>query len=306
MTLPRGDRMQTAIVNRRLQRSEVDLWRSVPGDRPDFPKNDTAWAIEDAFLESDDSIAYLASLNDRPIGATAIHRYRMGQSVGLVVARVTPEFRQRLVGTVIRSSLPFFRSSSIREIDALVACEGDECMEFPHGFEIAPFALETMTKMGFSRRGEMYSCTIDRVKIPQEMSAERLESVEITPDSAREIVLRNRDKTDLHGAVNDSALSIAARLGRLRAIRCGDGSTVVIGLYVYGDTARIDVMDTDDHRLEGTALGEILVSMLRGTDIGRIMMPVIYERQIPTAEAVASATGGSISLRPLSVMKKEI
>ncbi|MHA2362151.1 MAG: hypothetical protein ACXAB6_09535, partial [Candidatus Thorarchaeota archaeon] len=109
------------FFSRRLSAQEADIWMDLGGalTPTEFPQKDNREYF-DAFTGLSESMLFASFVGDLPIGVTAIYRDRNRMGMGLVGARILPDYREKATTHIIKSSLPFFRSAAIHSVDVLV------------------------------------------------------------------------------------------------------------------------------------------------------------------------------------------
>ncbi len=124
---------KSMIYNSRLFPREFSKWFEMCS-RAGLDTSDEIRECVESFGELADAMLYLITLDGEAVGGTAVYRDRRRLGLALVSAVMGEEHRERLLRSMIKSSLPFFRTSSIRNVDALVATDNQERLPFPYGF----------------------------------------------------------------------------------------------------------------------------------------------------------------------------
>ena len=119
------------LLSRRLRPQDSDTWSKIADDIGSPLTNDERNdAIKAAFgLES--MIFYAASVNQVDIGGAALFRDSTRLGVALLSLQLGAEYRDTTTLHLVRTCLPFFRSVSIGQIDALVNTSIPSPLPFP-------------------------------------------------------------------------------------------------------------------------------------------------------------------------------
>ena len=136
------------MFNRRLGKSELDIWLELLETQTEVGYADRSMASR--FLEHQDTISFVSSVEDEIIGGTVIHRDRTRLGMILAGAFVKEEYRDTGAYSVIKSSLPFFKTVAIRDIEALVP-ESDSVdrIGFPGSLELDYWTKDVLGRIGF-------------------------------------------------------------------------------------------------------------------------------------------------------------
>lgn len=129
--------------------SDLDKWFEMCETAALKVSQDTRRHIE-SFAQLEDALFYVTTIQDSVIGGTALFRDRKRLGMALASVVITEEYRERLLRNLIKSSLPFFRTAAIRDVDALVASEDFPFPQFPISFILPEWTRPTLEALEFS------------------------------------------------------------------------------------------------------------------------------------------------------------
>ncbi len=295
------------IINRRLRSSEADDWLSLPSGRFEPLETDPEKQCFRAFLEIDDSLAYIASTDDEIFGGTALHRDHRRLAIGLVSLRSREQAPSPVTRHLVKSSLPFFRSASIREVDALVGPAGDsDFLPFPLGFELPPWTLEALTRLGFEEKGRVYAYRIDHLEYESGSEAAGVWDGEASIEGARGLIWRNRKVSGLSIVQSDLAIAISHKMGTLHTVSKDKETESFLAIAPWGHIAKADIFDTLEASLFETYLCDAFLSEVHRLQADSILMPLVGAGQRHLVESLAEACNGEITVRELTLLRKNL
>jgi len=137
------------MFNGRLEKGQVDSWLNLLEETSELDYR--THALAKSFLHLPESISFASSLEGKIIGGTSIYRDRSRLAMVLASIAIRQEFRESAAYQIIKSSLPFFKTVAIRDVDALVALEaGRGALGFPLSLELDSWTAEIIKRMGFT------------------------------------------------------------------------------------------------------------------------------------------------------------
>ena len=123
------------MFNGRLNKDEVDTWLELLNRISESGYRDRGLAR--TFLQLEDSITFVSSLEDKIIGGTSIYKDKTRFAMILTSVVVDKQYRESATYQIVKSSLPFFKTVAIRDVDALVAHDiGLNNLGFPLNLEL--------------------------------------------------------------------------------------------------------------------------------------------------------------------------
>ncbi len=254
------------------------------------------------FLSFGNGICFVSSIDENLIGGTAVYvdRNRLGMSlVDVVLAK---DFREQSLYALVKSSLPFFRSVSIRDIDAVISVTENPYPRFPLGIEIPVWTRPTLERIGFAQKMNLLKAVVPR--FPEETVKRELKWSQVDDlASIREFVwdinsLQGLDCSqlwyDLHLASKTNALYAVSQGGSMNAIMSfrKRNEEAYVGSFLYDDTISPKIM------------AQSIASMSIDSGAGETFLPLVGVPQRPVLEAMATEFGCSLDIWDTILMRK--
>ncbi len=140
------------LFNGRLSKDRIDTWLNLLIENSESCSMDRSLAK--AFLQLPESITFVSSIEDNIVGGTSIYRDRTRLSMVLTSVGVIEKFRESATYQIIKSSLPFFKTVAIREVDALFPFDTKKkSLAFPLSLELDSWIKDVIKRLGFSQEG---------------------------------------------------------------------------------------------------------------------------------------------------------
>ncbi len=149
------------FYSRRLTNKELDAWIKL-GEQESIASSFDADDRErsQAFLDLEDSMFFVSYLGDDVIGGSSIYKDTTRNAMALLAVRIQSEHRDRVGSHIVKSSLPFFRTVAIREVDAMLSNENDEGkIPFPLQTEMPSWASKALEENGFIKESDIQNLT---------------------------------------------------------------------------------------------------------------------------------------------------
>ncbi|MCF2137021.1 MAG: hypothetical protein K9W43_07210 [Candidatus Thorarchaeota archaeon] len=259
------------IYNSRLMPPELDKWFEMCATAGVEVSQALRKDIE-AFALLDDVLFYVTTIEDAPVGGVALFRDR--KRLGMMIASVTlsPDFRDRLIRSLIKSSLPFFRTAAIRDIDALVIPEGvslpGPVPPFPYSFLLPAWVRPTLEELDFSSVEKIVYGIIQSPLATHDKSIEWDNSID--PEVIRDFVWEQRHLTGLDSSCVWLSLAVGLRKGSVRSITIDDELCLVIGYSIWEKTLLIGPLVWDSDRVEDTFVAAAVIELAQELGISEI------------------------------------
>ncbi|MFW9974690.1 MAG: hypothetical protein ACFFDQ_05475 [Candidatus Thorarchaeota archaeon] len=140
------------LFNGRLSKDKIDTWLNLLIENSESCSMDRSLAK--AFLQLPESITFVSSIEDNIVGGTSIYRDRTRLSMVLTSVGVIEKFREAATYQIIKSSLPFFKTVAIRDVDALFPLDNKKkSLAFPFSLELDSWVEDVIKRLGFSLEG---------------------------------------------------------------------------------------------------------------------------------------------------------
>ncbi|NHI84359.1 MAG: hypothetical protein EAX81_08675 [Candidatus Thorarchaeota archaeon] len=180
------------LYTRRLAKNELNTWLEL-----EQPPTAEEIQFVSAFLNLPDSMFFITTVEGRAIGGTAIYRDKTRLAVALIAARLEAKLREDTALQLFRASLPFFKTLSIRDVDAIVGSDNTTGrIPFPMDFTLQSWTCPALKMMGFQKATHTYGIILEGNKSAQVRSPLKRDN---TPnyDGARELLWNQRETIGL-------------------------------------------------------------------------------------------------------------
>ncbi|MGY5871377.1 MAG: hypothetical protein RTV72_03940 [Candidatus Thorarchaeota archaeon] len=292
------------MFNRRLSKSELDIWIDLLENQTDSECLIKELATE--FLELPETLSFVSSVNNEVIGGTAIYRDRTRLGMILASIAVKKEFRDTGAYSIIKSSLPFFKTVAIRDVDALVPNESYENrLGFPGSFELDPWVKPILERMGFEEKEQLFSCSIAKLG---DHSGNKDSLWDTQPDleNCKKLIWDTSKSTGMTNSVVWSTFDFAFSQGTLRTVTINDSTKLVTSIFTSGNAAIVGLLSSDDNFQEQGLATKYVTSMVKEADVEIVQFPLVGRGQIKLVEAVANELGGSLKSRSMTLMRRHL
>ncbi len=290
------------MFNRRLSKSELDIWIEMIENQTDF--GNLTKELASRFLSLEDTISFVSSVEEEVIGGTVIYRDRTRLGMILASVSVKNKFRETGAYSIIKSSLPFFRTVAIRDVDALVPNSPPEKrLGFPGTLELDHWTGNVLERIGFEKQNELYNYTISIDPEKPEGEEDPIWDPQPNLEAAKSLIW---DTSKVIGMTNSfiwTAFDFAASQGNLRTITLNDSAKLVTSIYHLDNTAIISLAISDD---DVTLAAKQIARMLRETEANKVVLPLVGKGQSDLMEALTDELGGSLKSRSLTLMRRHL
>jgi hypothetical protein len=295
--------MDTPVMfNGRLDKRQVDAWLDLLEETSEVDYRDHSLAK--LFLHLPESITFASSLEGKIIGGTSIYRDRSRLAMVLASVAIRQEFRESAAYQIIKSSLPFFKTVAIRDVDALVALEaGRRALGFPLSLELDSWTVEVIKRMGFTETDVLYHLSII---IDSEIYEKPIRwQSSCNRDDVRELIWDKSKATGLTNSCVWLAHDFASSTKRLICVYEENELAAVAGFWNLSDTLCITPIVTDSKSIDWSLLAESLITEATDRGVGRIEIPLIGKGQLALIRALENL-GCRYSCRDLSLLRKKL
>lgn len=290
------------MFNTRLSKSELDIWIEMIENQTDF--GSLTRDLASRFLSLEDTISFVSSVEEEVVGGTVIYRDRTRLGMILASVSVKNKFRETGAYSIIKSSLPFFRTVAIRDVDALVPNSPPEKrLGFPGTLELDHWTGNVLERIGFEKQNELcnYTISID----PEMPKSERDKIWDPQPnlEAAKSLIWDTSKAIGMTNSIIWTAFDFAASQGNLRTITLNDSAKLVTSIYHLDKTAIISLVISDD---DVTLAAKQIARMVRETEVNKVILPLVGTGQSDLMEALTDELGGSLKSRSLTLMRKHL
>lgn len=267
---------RSVMFNGRLNKDEVDIWL-------DLLKNTSESSYKDrdlakAFLMLQESMMFVSSLKNKTIGGTSIFKDKTRLAMVLTSVVVDKEFRESTAYQIIKSSLPFFKTVAIRDVDALVSSECSEnSLGFPLSLELDPWVADILKRIGFEKVGILEHCSFEIDDIIKESSMQWGKGV--NNEEIRELIWDQSKSMGLINSIVWLARDFAASNNCLVTVSVEGETAAVAGFWKMSNALCVSPLVTDPVKLNWEQVAESLVAEAVKSDAKLIELPLVGEGQ---------------------------
>ncbi|MFX1560985.1 MAG: hypothetical protein ACFFBL_10395 [Promethearchaeota archaeon] len=293
---------KSVMFNGRLGKDDVDVWLNllVENSASGFKDRELA----KAFLMLEECITFASSLDNKIIGGTSIYRDRTRLAMVLASVAVDKEFRESATYQIIKSSMPFFKTVAIRDVDALVSVsENKNLLGFPLNLELDSWITDILKRIGFSEVNILDHYTFSIESKIQERTINWAR--EVNAKEVRELIW---DQSKPMGLTN-SLVWLARDFAVTR--RCLETTVVngqiagVAGIWKVGNTLCVSPCIIDPEKLNWKQIAGSFVAKALESGVKYIDLPFVGEGQYDLIRSLEN-TCSVISCRKLSLMRKPL
>ncbi len=295
--------MSKTIFSRRLGNDETEIWIGLLKERTSALLSEDLIA---SFSSLENGLFYVSSFNDDTFGGSAvfIDRYRLGMA--LIDIIIKSQYIDETGYVVIKSSIPYFRSLSIKNVDVLVNSSGATFdLPFPLAFGVDPCMIDTLEKIGFEAVHELYHVTIDNIsEIP---TADH----DLTPDDSLDIEgsLKFYWSHYKQAGVDCShfwcAFDLSLRRKNLNTLARNNRIIAILGCEVFDNQLIVAPFLIDTEAIYPHQMISLL-SSIAGGEFSRVDFPIAGTGQLDYIQEIARVMSGEISTRELQLMRKKL
>jgi len=289
------------IFNRRLGKNELDLLFDI------LPSNEIDRVQARNFFQLEDSIAFVSSLEDEIIGGTVIYRDRT--RLGMVLAAIAIEEKHRNLGayTITKSSLPFFRTVAIRDVDAVIATsQEDTKLKFPFSFQLPSWIKQVLEKNEFVAEQNLYSCKLE-VETDDTRKYKRI-PVDSIPNTegTKSLIWDTGKSSGLTNSIVWMSLDFAAHSETLQTISEGETTKLAYSLIRANEMMIIGFIATTEDFMSSSEATKALSSIIIEEQVGEISFPLIGRGQLKLIESIAEEIGGRLKSESITLMRRRL
>jgi hypothetical protein len=290
------------MFNRRLSKSELDIWIELIEGQTEFGCVNREQAL--SFLSLEDTLSFVSSVEDEIIGGTVIYRdrTRLGMVLASVIAK--EKFREISAYSIIKSSLPFFKTVAIRDVDALVPNDiAEKRLGFPGTLEVDYWTREVLERIGFEKQNELYNYTISISTKKPRSEREKIWDPQPNLEAAKNLIWDSGKDIEMTNSLIWTSFDFAANQGRLRTITPEDSTRLVTSIYHLDKTAIISLLISDND-VETTS--KQIARMVQESVVEKVVLPLVGKGQSDLIEAIANELGGSLKRRSMTLMRRHL
>lgn len=290
------------MFNGRLNKDEVDTWLNLLYETSESGFKERKLAK--AFLHLPESITFVSSLETRIIGGTSIYRDRTRLAMVLASVAVRHEFRDSAAFQIIKSSMPFFKTVAIRDVDALVSQDTRvRAIGYPLSLELDAWVIDILRRIGFKDVGTLEHWSFEMKNETRKSPVNW--SKDIDMNKVKELIWDQSKSMGLTNSLVWLARDFASSSLCLVASTTNGQTSGVAGLWELADAICITPLVTDPERLSWDQVAESLISEMTGRSRSRIELPLIGKGQSSLVQ-ILKEKSDRFSCRKLSLLRKQL
>jgi hypothetical protein len=290
------------MFNGRLNREEMDTWLQLLRETSDYGYND--YNLAKAFLLLPESISFVSSLENKIIGGTSIYRDRTRLAMVLASVAIDRNYRNDAAYQIIKSSLPFFRTVAIREVDALVPLDENETtFGFPLSLVLDSWVVDIIKRIGFVHVANIKYCSFEIKEEVEEKSINWTKENDM--DKVRELIWNQCKPMGLTNSLIWLAHDFAIDRESLMTVTIKGQTVAAAGFWNLPDALYVSPFVTNPDSLDWSLVAESLIAEALGKGLKNIRLPLIGEGQQGLITALEEKSSYS-SCRKLSLLRKPL
>jgi hypothetical protein len=260
----------------------------------------------DSFMALPDGMYFLASVGGELVGGTAVYRDRTRYAVALVDAVLHPDYRESAQTQLLKSSLPFFRTVVIREVDVLIRSEDNaRSLPFPMASEIASWYAGTLKALGFREVTKALRCSI-RVRedshIASALPCDKMPNLK----GAQNLYWKQNEFSRLDCSQVVLALDVAETRGSLRTWTTNETTSLALGIDHFRDRAAVWPLLADIDTISAGSIAVEIAAQVSPLKPTTIELPLLGLGQTDIARAVAEIFGDILEVREATLMRRKL
>jgi hypothetical protein len=290
------------MFNRRLREQEIDLWLSLVENSTDAGYEEQGFAND--YLQLPETIAFVSSINEEVIGATAIYKDKIRLGMVLSSVAILKDYRETSAYHIIKTSLPFMRTVAIRDVDALVVDNSPNTgIGFPASLGLDPWIGEILKKIGFVSIGKIWRYTLKREDSTTLDRKAKKWDEKPNLEGAKQLIWSQSNAAGLTTSTIWNALDFAMNRGVLRTFSIGDSTRIVLSNDKIGEISLIGLLMIDSEYSSNDAINMIAAELSKEQNLV-IHFPLIGENQCNSVEMLSKQLRGSLKRESMTLMRK--
>ncbi|UCE11159.1 MAG: hypothetical protein JSW61_04260 [Candidatus Thorarchaeota archaeon] len=299
----------STLYSRRLADSEADVWLAMVSDmtevlsRPEIDRGHM-----ERFLGMEDTICYVSTISGDPVGGTAVFVDRTRRALAFVDVVLKTYLRDRLLYTLLKSSLPFFRTVLIREVDVLLSVsESENRVPFPLAYSFEEWTKPGLDRLEFKEIESVLCYSFD-LGHSQESTRDALDwGEEHDSSEIASLYWKVKDESHIDFSHVWLAQSYAASAGNVMTASLTTGELIVAtSLEKLGASCVVGPLMIDKEEVEPSALAGDIVGKAIHRDCSTLEIPLVGKGQVEYVEAIASHCHKEPVVKKLKLLRKHL
>jgi len=295
----------STMYNRRLTKSELGAWLRMEQTALSIHRGTWTDDYTRSFFELPSTLLYLATINGEGIGGTAVYHDAVHSVFSLVSAIIRPQLKEKVLSQMVRSSLPFFRSATIRQVEVLVSTAAKQApIRFPLAYTLEQGLNAKLEIMGFAKVGTAWQCSVRLSKRSSAKSTVGPWDANPNVDGARRLLLEQTEGGGLTCPQIWLALDLAVSRGTLKTVTIKGRTQLACGFEAHGDDAFISFLSLDSEMMNMVAAASRLLDLAARAMIKTIHLPLVGKAELGCVEALGNLTGSYSECDSMNLMVK--
>jgi hypothetical protein len=293
------------IFNRRLQKKEIDEWLNL------IINSTTTGCIERhlaySYLQLPETIAFVSSIDDEIVGGTSIYRDRIRLGMVLTSVAILEKYREICAYHVIKTSLPFMKTLTIRDVDAIITKTTNERgTGFPASFELETWMEGILKKIGFVPVGNIWSYQLENNGDLSSKSDGIPWDQEPNLEGAKQLIWNQNKTAGLTTSFIWAALDFAFNRRTLKTITVNGMTRITTSIDRINDEITLMGLLVVDPEYSNHLAVDSIADELYRNQSSYVHLPLVGEGQNNLVEMLADRINASLSKRSLTLMRKSL
>ncbi|MHA1960545.1 MAG: hypothetical protein ACW99U_09950 [Candidatus Thorarchaeota archaeon] len=299
----------STLYSRRLAETEADVWVALVNDVAEaIPGHHIEPDLVDQFLKLEDTICYVSTISGEAVGGVAVFVDKVRRALAIVDVILKPGFRERLLYTLLKSALPFFRTVMIREVDVLLRSSGlNNQLPFPFASALDEWTLPVLDRLDFEESESVFHYTFELSTLDE--LPRYVLTWDRDYDTAKIVDLFWKVKDDAHLDFSHVLLALG-RAGSGESLITASSKTgellMATSLEMFGKTCIVGPAMIDKDRVEPTAFANDILRRASLQDCSTLEIPIVGEGQMEYIEAISALSMKEPVVKELKLLRKNL
>jgi len=293
------------FYSRRLTGKELTLWLDLGRDAlTEYEAADDLEIVE-LLMNLENSMFFVSFLGDTPVGASAIYKDTARNAMALLSVRIVSEYRNRITGHLIKSSLPFFKTVAIREVDCLVSPIKEEGFSFPIQNTLYDWSEQYLSEHGFVEAGVV---SLRTFKIPKSSPSLVLQW-DATPakkQALRDLFWEIEEKERQDYSHFWMGIDLCRAAGRLYTISKDGRCVAAAGAIISQNQLIIMSIMHNAKEIDEIAFASSLIALAQESGVDNIVFTYLENTLGSFKEHIDSLCGNPNTVSKLKLMRKNL
>ncbi len=285
--------------------NEVNIWLNLGGDSiSTYEASDDPEKVQ-LLMNLEDSMFFVSLIGDDAIGASAIYKDTARNAMALLSVRVVPEYRKRVTSHIIKSSLPFFKTVAIGEVDCLVSSSNEDSFPFPIQNNLYSWSEQYLLEHGFSETGflKIQTFTISK-SLPEQIS--QWDQTPLSKESQKNLFWKIDAKERQDYSHFWMGIDFCRAAGRLYTISKDEQCIAVAGAIIHRERLIIMAMMHDISEIDDSSFAANLIALAQGSGVHSISILNLDNTRSSFFDHMTSLYGEPIKAGKLKLMRKNL